>query len=79
MKFPAGIARWYLLALQSRLIEEANLILGRDSLSNIMKLLWKTRNRRFLSVLIPDLIPILGVIWVIINRSEPSILADSRL
>ena len=64
MKFLAGIARWYLLALQSRLIEEANLILGRDSLSNIMKLLWKTRNRRFPSVLIPDLIPILGVIWV---------------
>ena len=64
MKSLAGKARWYLLAQRFRPLEEANLILGCDSLSNILVLMWKARNRRFPSALIPNLLQFLGVGWV---------------
>lgn len=67
MKSLAGKARWYLLAQRFRPIEEANLLLGCDSLSNILQLVWKARNRRFPSALIPNLLPLLGVAWLLIN------------
>lgn len=64
MKSLAGNIRWYFLAQRFRSLEEANLVLGCDSLSNLLKLIWKGRNRRVPSALIPNILQIFALTWV---------------
>ena len=64
MKSLAGNIRWYFLAQRFRSLEEANLLLGFDSLSNLLRLVWKSRNRRLPSALIPNIVQIFAVTWV---------------
>lgn len=64
MKSLAGTIRWYLLAQRLRPIEEADLILDCDSLSVVLKLLWKARTRHFSRGLVPNMIQVLGATWV---------------
>ena len=78
MKSLAGNIRCYFLAQRFRSLEEANLVLGCDSLSNLIKLIWKARNRRVPSALIPTILQIFAVTWVRLGSTKLSICADPR-
>ena len=68
MKSLAGNVRWYFLAQRFRSPEEANLVLGCDSLSNLLKLIWKGRNRRVPSALTPNILQIFALTWVSLSH-----------
>ena len=78
MKLLAGNVRWYFLAQRFRSLEEANLVLGCDSLSNLVKLIWKARNRRVPRALIPTILQTFAVTWVRLASAKLSICADPR-
>ena len=79
MKSLAGNIRWYFLAQRFRSLEEANLLLGFDSLSNLLRLVWKSRNRRLPSALIPSILQIFAMTWVSLGSIQVFICADQDL
>ena len=77
MKSLAGNIRWYFLAQRFRSLEVANLVLGCDSLSNLLKLLWRGRNRSARSAL-PSILQTFALTWVWLRVMILSIRANPR-
>ena len=61
----AKLLRWRMLAICYRPLETFDLVMGCDSLMNVLKLLWKAKNHRF--KFLPSLTQIICLLWLIVH------------